>query len=285
MTVEKIYLKENYHVKGGELTCFIADMPFDENRADWKRPAVIVVGGGGYAMVSKRESEPVALRFLAKGFQAFCLKYDCMPQGVKYPEQLLQLACAVDYVKQNATRFHVDERQVFAVGFSAGGHLVGNLSTDYMQALDAYGEALDCKLAAAGLCYPVISAKYGHTGSFSNLLRGAEDKKEALFQKVNLDEIVCARTVPAFIWATAEDSVVPVENSLQYARKLAREKISFELHIYPKGEHGLSTCDKELNGEKVFLSKNEKWLDDCASFFKDIVGKKFCGQNALNEVL
>lgn len=267
--LSQIDLKEEYRVQGGVLTCYACDMPFDEQTDGWKRPAVIVVGGGGYAMVCKRETEPIALRFFAKGFQVFVLEYTCAPQGAHYPEQLLQLACAVDYIKRNAETFFVNKDEVFLVGFSAGGHLAGNLSTDYTQATEAYGAALDCEVRGAGLCYPVVSFKHGHIGSFDNLFCGvSQAERAALTGKVLLDEIVCERTAPAFIWATATDSVVPVKNALRYAESLSAQGIAFELHVYPRGEHGLSTCDREINPDYPYLDKNGKWVDDCALFFR-----------------
>ena len=95
MQVEKIYLNELYHIQGGEVEALVGSEPFDQHREEWKRPALIVVPGGGYGMVSKREAEPVAFRFLAKGFQVFILDYLCAPTA-GYPEQLLELACTVD---------------------------------------------------------------------------------------------------------------------------------------------------------------------------------------------
>ena len=40
-----------------------------------RRPAVVICPGGGYGMTSDREAEPVALKFLEKGFQCFVLRY------------------------------------------------------------------------------------------------------------------------------------------------------------------------------------------------------------------
>ena len=40
-----------------------------------KRPTVVVCPGGGYSSCSPREAEPVALRYAAKGFHAFILRY------------------------------------------------------------------------------------------------------------------------------------------------------------------------------------------------------------------
>ena len=40
-----------------------------------RRPAVLILPGGGYAMCSEREADPVAFAYLAAGFQAFVLRY------------------------------------------------------------------------------------------------------------------------------------------------------------------------------------------------------------------
>ena len=149
-----------------KLAVYLPDNMTEIGRHSQKHPCLLICPGGGYGMTSEREAEPIAFKFLAKGFQVFILYYQCAPDGVRYPEQLLQLACSVDYVRKNAAAYGVNPAEVFAVGFSAGGHLVGNLSTDYTQAVEAYGADLDCKLTASGLCYPVISAVYGHVGSF-----------------------------------------------------------------------------------------------------------------------
>ena len=276
MRIEKINLSEQYRLQGGEVTAFVGEKPFDRGHEDWKRPAMIIAPGGAYLYVSKREAEPIAFRFLAKGFQVFVLNYLCAPTA-RYPEQLLELACTVDYIRKNAERFGVNPEEVFAVGFSAGGHLVGNLSTDYMQAVEEYGEAIDCKLTAAGLGYPVTSPVYKYARSFESLTSGVEDEseKERILRKVNLVDNVSERTVPTFIWATAEDQVVPVANSTGYAHALAKQGIPFELHIYPQGEHGLSTCDKEINPDEPYLAKAEGWMDAFASFCRLYIKENF----------
>ena len=48
-----------------------------------------------------------------------------------------------------------------------------------------------------------------------------------------------------FLWHTAEDGCVPVENSLLMAAALSRNKIPFEMHIFPKGGHGLCLATEE----------------------------------------
>ena len=278
MIVEKVDLATEYtFVRGGELDCIAADYPFDlGDKSAWKRPALVVVPGGGYGMVSKREGEPIAHAFLAKGFQVFILTY-ITGEDVSYPEHLCELAAAVDYVKKHAEEFSVNPNEVFAVGFSAGGHLVGNLCVEHQNMFDKTGVKLDCKLTAAGLSYPVISRIHGHQSSYEFLLNGYTDEAKAeLYKTVNLNEAVNEQTPPTFIWATATDGSVPADNAIRYALALANKGIDYELHVYPDGVHGLSTGDEEINLVSHWdLKRISRWVDDCAIFFRRYTQEKF----------
>ena len=46
-----------------------------------RRPAVIICPGGGYEYQSDRESEPIALEFLKRGYQAFILEYAVLEEN------------------------------------------------------------------------------------------------------------------------------------------------------------------------------------------------------------
>ncbi|MBQ8295442.1 MAG: alpha/beta hydrolase [Clostridia bacterium] len=270
--------QEYAFLAGGKLDCILMDFPWDGDRSerDWKRPAVIVVPGGGYGFVSKREGEPVATAFLARGFQTFILTYLIAGDGVRYPEQLLEVSAAVDYVRKHAKELDVNPDEIFVVGFSAGGHLTGNLAVEHQNVSQKAGVALDCKPTAVGLCYPVISKIHGHQGSYENLLNGYTEEAQAeLLKTLNLNEAVSKETPPAFIWATAEDNGVPADNALRYALALADKEIAYELHVYPQGWHGLSTASKEINGISDVYARVPHWLDDCAAFFRLYVKEPF----------
>ena len=268
-----IELKNYYNVVGGKLTPYTIDCPISDSK-NWRRPAVIIVPGGAYEHVSKREGAPVASHFLAHGFQAFVLEYLTATEGVRYPEELHELAAAVDYVKKHADEFRINRDEIFVVGFSAGGHLTANLAVDYTSVSEIVGEKLDCKVKAVGLCYPVISAELGHTRSHNNLLSGyTDEERRNLLKVLNLDKCVTKKTVPAFIWTTATDGTVPAINSLKYAQTLAEIGIKYELHIYPEGDHGSSTCDAEVNDKSN--EKNKQWIENCVQFFRLFTIEKY----------
>lgn len=276
MKAYTVKLKDTYSfLRGGELSCLLMEYSFPGERV-WSRPAVIVVPGGGYLRISKSEGDPIASAFMALGFQTFVLNYLTGLEGACYPEQLLELSTAVDYVRKHAKELNVNENEIFVVGSSAGGHLAANLSVSHDLPSKLTGIELHCKPTAVGLAYPVIAYDYGHTGSFDNLLKGySEEEKKALMPQLNLDALVTAQTPPTFIWCTAEDIIVPPENTIRYVLALAKAGVSYESHIYPIGPHGLSTASVEIWPFAGEIPKVVSWLQDCAEFFRMYTKEKF----------
>lgn len=234
------------------------------------RPAVIVCPGGGYAFLSDREAEPVALAFLARGYQVFVLRYSLSP--VHYPAQLMEAACAVACVRQNAEQWHVDAGAISVCGFSAGGHLACSLGalwndTELNASLGFAPER--CRPNALILAYPVITGgEFAHRGSFDNLL--GNSAQSSLTAKLSLENAVGAHTPPVFLWHTLADDGVPVENSLLLAAALRKAGVPFELHIFPKGPHGLALANQET---KSFCYDRinphvAQWFDLCDHWLK-----------------
>ena len=70
------------------------------------RPAVVICPGGGYRYTSSRESESIAMQYLAAGMQAFVLYYNCAP--AVFPCALLELAKSVSIVRSHAAEWKKD---------------------------------------------------------------------------------------------------------------------------------------------------------------------------------
>lgn len=220
-----------------------ADIPkltiLSENPAESK-PAFIVFPGGGYGMLAPHEAVPVAEWFESIGVRAFVLYYRLGPK-YHHPVELGDAARAVRLVRARANYFGVDPKRIGVLGFSAGGHLASTISTHHdvghLEASDTV-ELVSSRPDASMLIYPVISmlAPFGHMGSRENLLgKGSTDAQaEALSNEKN----VALDTPPTFLFHGADDQVVPIENSLQYAAALSGHKIPFELHVPKHGPHG-----------------------------------------------
>ena len=266
MQYESIELKDLYGcLQGGSLKVLCLDTPWGDDR-DWVRPAVIVVPGGAYVGVSGREGETVAADFLSAGYQVCVLKYLCSPQKASYPEQICELGCAVDYLRKNAARLRINPKEIFVLGFSAGGHLVADFSNEYPSLREKTGIDLDCAVTAVGLCYPVIN---DHDQSFDNLLCTYDrEEKQKLKEALRVDRMVGAHTPPTFLWTTAEDDVVPAHNTLDYALALSAKGVLFECHVYPHGTHGKSNGSPEVNDALDGTDVLSAWTKDMARFFR-----------------
>lgn len=226
------------------LTSFIIENSPEINM-ECKRPAVLICPGGAYEFLSDREGEVVAQRFIANDINAFVLKYSIEKEKV-YPVQLLEASAALAYIRQNAEALNIDPDKIIICGFSAGGHLAGNLGVSWQEPFIAEslgineGENMPNGMI---LSYPVITGgQYAHRDSFKNLL--GNGAKEENYEKLSLEKLVTKNTPKTFIWHTFEDDCVPLENTMLFAEALRKNEIPFEMHIYPKGGHGLSLADK-----------------------------------------
>jgi len=216
------------------------------------RPALLVIPGGGYEMLSEREREPVAFRFFNEGYSAFALTYSIK---TPYPYPLIEAAMAMAYLRENAELYHIDPAHIAAVGFSAGGHLTGMLGTLFSEKV--IREALGAERAklvrpdAIILSYAVTSLlpNLTHEGTARVITGG--DKK--LAKRLSLDTCVTKDSSPAFIWQTAGD-FLPVRHAVGMAEAYAEAGVSYELHIFEKGGHGLSVATLDVVDEENLSS-------------------------------
>lgn len=253
----------------GMLQCYL---PFltGETGSNRAYPAILILPGGGYELVSQREAEPVALRYIAKGYAAFVLEYSVSP--CRYPTAFVEAAMAMLYLRDNAQGLSIDANKIAALGFSAGGHLCGCLATlfDAAEIRSELGNrSEDIRPDAVVLSYPVITSGINsHKGSLDNLC--GED--EELKQRLSLEYRVTENSSPAFIWHTFSDQSVPVQNSLLLASAYAERQVPFSLHIFEKGNHGLSTADwgAYRTDNLPDISKGlTSWIDMSAQWLAD----------------
>ena len=267
MKTEKIDLYKYFKVARPEgASGYLTTLVLDEYNfcVGRRRPAMLVLAGGGYWSVSHREKEPVAVKFLEKGFNTFILDYSVKP--LTFPCQLIEGAMAMAYIRKNAKKLGVDKNHVGAIGFSAGGHLCAMLATMFNapELIDVLkNNAEYCRPDAVVLSYPVITAgEKAHKGSIVNLSGG----DETLMQRLSLENNVTEHSSPAFIWTTMDDDTVPMENSMLIASSYKKNGVPFELHVFESGKHGLSTAEKETKSENI---PAQKWLELCMTWLKN----------------
>ena len=224
--------------------------------------AVIYAPGGGYVRVAAGAGGGEITRWLNQaGVTVFLLKYRNAEYG--HPAPLRDALRAVRIVRSRAAEFGVAADRIGMIGGSAGGHLTASAGTLFDDPEGRTGAALD---AVSGrpdfmiLVFPVISMTAPHTHSPSRRALLGERYSPELAARLSVEKQVTVRTPPAFIIHSAEDTVVPVENSLDFYRALRVAGVPAELHLYPRGPHG--------SGMSPVLGPTAEWPRLCEAWMR-----------------
>lgn len=263
-----LYENINLNIGKAALTVYKPDGPkYNE--------AILVIPGGGYGTICRdREGEPIALAYAARGFTAFVLEYSVGGDAAD-GQPIIEASYAMSYIRENAVKYEINPNSVYAVGFSAGGHLAASLAVLWHR--DDIIRRSGIKRGsnrpnAAALCYPVITAfEKAHKPSFYNII-GSSSPTNAQLEYYSIEKHVDKLSSPAFIMHTANDKLVPVENSLYLAQSYACAGVPFELHVYPDAPHGLALANELTScGNPDFIRPQAaRWLDDSIAFFRSL---------------
>ena len=226
---------------------------------------IVVCPGGGYQVRADHEGAPVAEWLVSLGIAAFVVDYRVAPY--RHPVPLQDAQRAIRTVRCRAAEWNVDPGRIAILGFSAGGHLAATAGTQW----DLGDSTTTDPIRAASsrpdlmvLCYPVISFMLAcHRGSLINLL--GEDVTLQQRRALSAELQVTKETPPAFIWHTADDAAVDVDNALVMASALRQHGVDVELHVFPNGEHGLGLAPDHPD--------IAVWTQLCGSFLR---GQGFC---------
>lgn len=225
--------------------------------------SLLVLPGGGYGHLAPHEGEGYARWFAGHGITCHVLKYRLgSASGYRHPCMLQDAARGLRMARAFARQEGLDPARVGIIGSSAGGHLASTLLTHFDGGQPDHADAFERESSRPDfgiLCYPVISGvSFPHQGSFKNLLgeNAPAEQVRALSNELN----VTPDTPPTFIWHTADDAAVPVENALLFASALRRADVPFDLHVYEHGRHGL--------GLPVTNAEAPPWDVNCLHWLK-----------------
>jgi acetyl esterase/lipase len=220
--------------------------------------AVVVFPGGGYTILAiDLEGTEVCDWLTSRGVTCVLLKYRVPDSGPAYhddchcnihpkaPTALEDAQRTVGLVRFHAAEWQIDPHKIGVLGFSAGGHLVADISTHFTRRAYAPVDAADkvsCRPDFAVAIYP------GH-------MRENTTKEFDLNPTIP----VTASTPPTFLLQAENDNVDGVQQSLVYYIALKKAEVPVEMHLYAQGGHafGLRPTRLPITGWPKLV---ETWL-------------------------
>lgn len=206
--------------------------------------SLLSIPGGAYRFVSiANEGVDVANAMTAKGYTVFVLVYRLPGEGWRGREDvpLQDAQRAVRLIRARSADFGLDPRRLYAVGFSAGGHLGATLATGFSEPVYAPvddADGLSARPDGIALVYPVISHAPGVGHAESTRLLLGDDAAAWLVEKRSPALHVSAETPPVFLMHAIDDTAVPVDNSLLMLAALRSADRPVEAHLFEEGGHG-----------------------------------------------
>jgi acetyl esterase/lipase len=220
--------------------------------------AVVVFPGGGFeGLAIDLEGTEICDWLTSRGITCVLLKYrapsppydwhcDCRPNhGLNKSTLALEDAQrTMGLVRLHAADWHIDPHKVGVIGFSAGGYLVAEISTDFAHRLYQPIDAADkesCRPDFAIAVYP------GHLSTGDETFG------------LNPEVPVTPETSPTFLVQAEDDDIDGVEQSVAYYIALQNAHVPTEMHLYAHGGHafGLRRTEFPITEWPQLV---EKWL-------------------------
>ena len=196
--------------------------------------AVVVIPGGGFQILAiDLEGTEVCDWLTPKGITCVLLKYrvpskpyawkcNCRPHNLSTSVPSLEdTQRTVRLVRLHAAEWHIDPRKIGVLGFSAGGYLVAEVSTNFKRRLYAPIDAADKESSRPDFAVAIYP---GHLSPMDH-------------DAMNPNVPVSAETPPTFLVQAEDDYVDGVNQSLVYYTALKNADVPVEMHLYPHGGH------------------------------------------------
>lgn len=188
-----------------------------------RRPAIVLLHGGGWTMGEPAWAFPRARHFAEHGMVAVAAQYRLSDQKEVTPHEAMADARAViRWVRLHADSLDIDPKRVVAYGWSAGGHLAASAA---IFDLDGSGDSVSSRPDALVLVSPAVSLVAD--GWVQRLLRGRGTARD-----ISPDEHVRKGVPPTLILQGNVDTVTPMAGAKRFCERMRVAGNVCELHVY-----------------------------------------------------
>jgi acetyl esterase len=235
-----------YGTANGKRLLLDAYVPAGEGR----RPAVVMIHGGGWRVGDKASWQPEAERLAARGWVAFSINYR-LDERVVFPAEIDDVKTAVTWVRAHASEYGVDPARIAALGESAGGHLAAMLATLGQGSVE---QGARIRVGAAWSPPVDFTALAGSRGDgwAAPLFGCTRSSCPDLLAQSSPVNHVDGSDAPLYLVNSTEE-LVPLSQAQAMAEKLKAAGVEHRLDVFPGTRHALDFRDDAWGPTLAFL--------------------------------
>lgn len=201
-----------------------------------RRPAVVMIHGGGWRVGDKASWRPEAEQLAGKGWVAFSINYR-LDEPAVFPAEIDDAQAAVRWVRAHAEEYRIDTGRIAAIGESAGGHLTAMLATLGSGPLDR-----DARIRVGAAWSPPVDlvtlAGSRGAGWVAPLLGCTGDTCPDRLAQSSPVSHVDPSDAPLYLVNSTEE-LVPLSQAQSMADRLQAAGVDHRLDVYAGNRHAL----------------------------------------------
>lgn len=210
--------------------------------AGFKRPAIVILHGGGWRKGSPKGVKGFGIRLSEAGFVCLCVDYRLTPEA-RWPAQIEDTKCAIRYLRANQQAFCIDAKRIGVLGDSAGGHLA--LMTGVVSDFEGTGGHHQYSSTPQAICAMYAPSRIPLHSKASKGLIGPDASAYDCEAASPIDYGLTDFPPCLLIHGADDDAVLP-EESTNFYEKLRRSDRTAELHLFAGQGHAF---DRQSNSQ------------------------------------
>lgn len=209
-----------------------ADVYLPTTPTEARRPAALVVHGGGWRNRTPEDMQSIAEQLAGQGYVAVNIEYRFAPE-YQFPSQLHDLQQAMAWIHANADDWQVDTDRIVGVGFSSGAHLVSLLALAGNEGplAEPYGgkQSRLAAVLAGGL--PSDLLKFEDGPLVVDFIGGTRAEETETYRLASPAWQITSQAPPFFLFHGKWDKLVPVDHATDFYQALQDNNIESELFL------------------------------------------------------
>jgi acetyl esterase/lipase len=214
-------------------------------------PVIIAIHGGGFLFGDKAKNKLFCYNLAKNGFIIFNLNYRLAFDGITVPDQIQDIAAALDWAGNNFDAYPVNREKIYIVGESSGAYLavMAALVCESQRLRETFNaQKPNIKINALGLIsgFMELERKGIVFSNMRSMILKKGYKKQEYYQNLQMKNLPEITSLPPVFLTTNEDDIIK-DMSEYFANILTTNNMEYQYYYVRRSGRKLGHVFNILN--------------------------------------